>query len=104
VAASAYEYEDEDSGSAQYEYDDEDSGSAQYEYEVRVCHRTDSKKQNHRWVLITIRSPAVLAHLRHGDVLSASSHCPRGTGDDRKDEHENDHGKSGRDKGSGHKK
>jgi hypothetical protein len=115
AAASAYEYRDDDSGSAEYEYgDDDDSGSAQYEYEVHVCHRTHSKKLDHQWVMITVRSRALQAHLRHGDVLSPSSHCPRTTGHDDgkdahgndhgKDAHGNDHGKSGGEKGRSQKK
>jgi hypothetical protein len=104
AAASAYEYENEDSGSAQYEYDHEHSGSAQYEYEVHDCNRTDSKNRNHRSMLTAVHSPAASAQLRHGSVLSRSSHCPRSTGDDGKDAQGSDHGKSGGDKSRGHRK
>lgn len=42
-------------------------GSAQYQYGVTVCHHIGWRK--HRWHVITIRSRALAAHLRHGDQL-----------------------------------
>jgi hypothetical protein len=59
------------SSASQYQY----SGSAQYQYKVAVCHRTHSKK--HPWVLVTVSSAAVKAHLKHGDQLAPP--CPPAT-------------------------
>jgi hypothetical protein len=39
-----------------------------------VCHRTHSAK--HPWVLISVSTHAVAAHLRHGDVLPTNGSCP----------------------------
>jgi hypothetical protein len=96
-AAAMYEYDHEHSGSAEYEYDDDDSGSAQYEYDVDVCHGTHSTKEHHRSVRIRVSSTAARAHLRHGDVLSRSSECPRDADDDRKEGKNGKNGKTGKD-------
>ncbi len=58
---------------SEYEY----SGSSQYQYRVQICHRTHSKK--HPWLLITVSSAAVQAHLRHGDTLPPCSTTPAPT-------------------------
>jgi hypothetical protein len=73
-------------------------GSSCRQYRVQICHRTHSRK--HPWVMITVSSRALKAHLRHGDTFPPCSTQPAAKPKHGKG-HGHDHGNHG-DAGSKH--